>query len=521
MHRYKLWLVLVCSMLAAAAVAASAGGAPNTIYFQLNAQSFGNEFGGASPERAVQTAGTTWAWSAGMRRHYAYTGTTTWAGCGLFNPNHIYAVPGIDPADPFTLGYFNYCPIGGWEIRNFLDSAEFTLGIPSLSQIDFQAHIQHELGHDTTPFHASGSDCVMVSSMSTGTRKRWFCTEDIENIAGNGHGHARAETFYATSSAASWPQVGATGWTVPQFGAQFFYGFGLGALTRGNSGSTTERTFVVSTSSSLHGMQRCDNNAVCVDIPGLTALESLHRPTVTYDFRRGRYWLFWLIKAGDQVQYATSTNGSDFSYHGSVGDPAIRSRVPVSATYDNISDKVLVAYSNFAGNMGTNSFGAATFDSALTSISASTPGGAWAMSTLLPNRQTDMPPVIACENSVVTYRCQLARQSPTSDRRIVTWRLGLDVAAQVVGLTDDIDTGGLTNYPIALTSNGPTMSGNFALVVSGAAETNSMWYLEKKYASSSWSSWNIIQSIPSTYLGPQIGIKEGTNNYELIYAKFP
>lgn len=536
-------LGLLAVVVSLVALASANSGPPTGIPYRINTPSLTSTgaFGGSDPTRAVELAGHSWLWSAGARRFYVSDGQTSAAGCGFLNPNHVFGNPSLNPFDPTLLAHFFYCPSGGWIIEVFLPSPgasgqglTWTLSAtPSNSQFDFQTLMQHEFGHDTTPFHLNNQACVMNATLGVGQRRRTFCAGDIETVAGNGHGHARALASDALSTS-SWPLPGTTGWNWWPQGSGFDYGMGFGAYQRGvGSGMPVDRLFKARSDSSGHGLQSCTVPGACVDVTGVPTGTVLRSPSAAFDYARNVWWLFWFDN-DDRIFAAKSSNGVNFTNYGAITafkwvlvngawvnqQSTPRSRLSVGAAYNQVNDQIVVAYSNWASVVGTTSNeGGGTYN-----VNFVTFGAGWPFSSVWKGPfgtgvSSDMPPAIACENSYVYNNCQLLISEPSSpNRSILSWQADFLVNGELRATTAAVDTGGWSFYPPSLTSQGPTSSGWMVGTVSGAGPCGSVWIIQKKWVNNSWSGWMNVPSSGCTIFGPRIGVSEVGLSYGLMYG---
>lgn len=534
---------LTSTLLALVALGSTNVGAPSVVRYRINTPSLTSSgaFGGSDPTRAIELAGHSWLWSAGARRYFASEGQTTSAGCGFFNPNHVFGVPGFDPLNPSQLGFFFYCPLGGWIIQNWMGApanacsgCSWTLSAtPTTQQWDFQAHIQHEFGHDTTPFHVNNPQCVMNASLGSGDRRRWFCSDDIETVAGNGHGHATSSTTDALSVSA-WPFPGTSGWYWWPNGSGFEYGLGFGGYQRGRSGGTSvDKFFKSDTRTASHPIQSCAVPGVCVGVTGLgtNGTQVIHAPAAAFDYSRNVWWIFWL-DSWDRINAAKSADGVNFTNYGTVlaskwvfvngvwvnqlSNPT--SRVPVGASYNQVNDQLVIAYSNWAGVSGSNS-GGRTFDINFLTFNAASPtSSVWSgpFSTAV---RSDMPPAVGCENAYTYYNCQLLTSEATNpSRSVFAWGADFYSSGELRATTVAQDTGGLSNYPPSLTFAGPTSAGRMVGAVSGASLCGDVWLIHKKWANDPWTGWQVINGGSCTVFGPRIGVSEESQSYGIVHG---
>lgn len=503
----------------------------STETYLINAASFGNEFGTASPVRVIEHAARQWTWAGGARVALENAGSTAATGCALFSPNHVYGVQGCDPSDPppgcTTLADFSpggsVCVFGGFAVRVWLGGEDFSLAPTTALQMDFQIVMQHELGHFYLYDHVEvDSTCIMHADtlLSEGNRQRYFCGTEID-LAGDYVGHPWAYPYYMRSS--SWPLPSGSGWSAPlPAGTQF--GFGMADAFR-TENSTAAPMFFGNISSLPHDPKVCpDYRSACTPTNIVSNSLTQTKPSVAYDWTRSRWWVAYQDGYNGYVGYATSTDLLNWTAHGAVRNSSgmpIPTRTPVGIAYDAFSDHVVVVFTTWLPYNQyppcPSAFGC-TNDQRFVTIGAGVPGSTWQGAFALTGMQGSGPPAVACENSSAYYECQVLTVGVDPNRHIWSYRFCLDSAGNHCGTSGAVDTGGWTDYPIGLTFNGQNANGYWVAAVTGASLSNVIYINQKRNVIDAWGGWVPVAGSTTSRLGPVIRIRAADQSYELLYA---
>lgn len=488
----------------------------------VNLASFGNEFGGEDPRNVIRTAMTSWTAYAGGRETFHVDQVTTNAGCGWFGTKpHIYGTTALDcaPECPLTcdctLAVRQGCFLGGWVIAVYINNRQFSLFPMTSGQTDFQHVIQHELGHKWTG-HIDDDTCVMNSSPAVeNAAQRYFCNGDLAALRANpdiGTEQIRKATNLV------WPTPDDTSWS--SVGLSVNSGRGFASLLRGvtdyivETGVNTNITTMVDYYGNGGGLPSFANTSL--------------RPGSAYDPIRARHWIFTVdsyyniivlyYQNGAWTTVGTMSNGS----------ASPRTRVPPTATYDHLTDSIVVAFNNWGGTKAyppcPGPFGCSgDLNVAVLSASGPTPIGSI---TRFGNSLGSWSvagwgtPTVACDDvrDPSGFQCEVVLSSLNQFRLIEGQRFGVSLSRTVTGWSSNYNLGDATGYPISM-HNVPGSD----FVVLMVSFDNLVHLKTKPWIGSPWGpTWFALVTGGTTYLETKTGAEirargGGINSYDIIY----
>lgn len=512
----------IAALLVAAVTAFVGAGAeaqPVDVDLYVNISSFGNEFGGISPQRVIEAATRSWLWGANAGVHYSFAGTTTDAGCSIGNSSHIFAESGCHPDDPDDFGsacitladYYN-CPFGGMRVRVWLGSTTFALGNPTASLHDFQTIIQHEIGHDWTSPHINTegiSGCVMGEGLGSRdvSRRGGYCRAEMNALIGDWDWDVMSLPVNLLSSPATADP--GTSWSSISISPAITGGRGFVSFERAVF-SIPDRLFFTDVTST--GTQRQSNYPTT----GVSAISGAaqSQPTTAFDFTRNRSWRFY------RTASSSTPNGVDFSVgttSGTWGTPAavltgpsgprIATRMPVGAAYDVYSDRIIVVYTDWVSE-GSTLAGRLRY----TSFPASGTGS-WSSVVTFAGASSVGPPAIACEDSAHARNCSILHVGTDEWRRIWGINFGINTDGSLFSAEGIGTTGDYTDFPIGIAFSGIGKVSRMTAVFRG---NDGKIRISRKVNAAD--KWPFSSAMPNSigWGGPVV--KRGSSNFHLMFT---
>jgi hypothetical protein len=535
---------------------ASPGMGLTTEDFRINVGSFSNVtfVGGTSPTRAIEQAATKWRGLGGLAWHFRHAGSTTNAGCGLANSNHIYAVPGcnldeerangIDDCN--VLAKYEDCPFGGWrvvvfvggstETRQCFDSGgnpigcprhAFSLGEPaSLSNnevFDLETVIQHELGHRGSGSLANvghidpGIPCTMNQIfLEASTTQRQFCKQEIDAYSGSGnfgHEYLRVEGYTFA------------GYPAPTNSLALFTmnpaltvaaGTGLSAVRAERLGVLTQR-FFDSDRTAIWG-----TSYPTASTSASNSFASYHRPTVVFDPIAGRWHMFFVEAVGQgpfgrrRIMWSTSTTvdaigtWSNPVAVGSASSTAV-SRFPPGAAFDHCSGRLVLLYGDERTETSSR-----LMRTSISGASATGGAGTWLSPVEIVGESVNGPPALACENSCASRNCEVFLPGTDASRRIWNFGIGFNSNGTIFSKSQTWNTGGWTDFHLGVTDPGTTQAGDFVAVHRGT--DGLIYFMSKANASANWPAWTQTTAAVGVS-GIGVGVSNTTSNYHVLFGR--
>lgn len=499
--------------------------APGTVISEavdVNVLSFGNEFGGQDPRNVIRTAMKAWTAYAGSRDTFHVDQDTANAGCGWFGTKpHIFGstramcTPQCPNTCDCVLAVRTDCFFGGWVIEVFPNNETFSLFPTSSSEADFQALIQHELGHKWLG-HYDDDTCVMnTNAIPEDAAQRYFCNSELSAL------HANPDLGTATIRKATnlaWPTPDPVSWSSVDLSVAS--GRSFASLMRGTTDYIAKAGINVATTSML------DYFGSGGALPSTG--DSSFRPGTAYDPLRGRHWVF-TVNANYNIVVLYYQNGA-WTTVGTMsnGSSTPQTRVPVGATYDHVTDSIVVAFASWrnfeAYPWCPGPFGC-TGDLNVATLNASVPSSIVSITRFGTSLNGWSiagwgSPAVACDDvrDASGFQCEVLLSSLNSFRLIEGQRFGISASRVVTGWSSNYNLEDATGYPISV-HNVPGSS--FVAIMVGL--DNIIRLKTKSGIGSVWSpTWTALvtgggTAYMETKTGAEIRARGGVNSYDIIY----
>lgn len=544
-------LLLACLSLSAPAFANATSTDARTADYYINQTSFDAIYGVSTANvllRAIRSTTT----SGGSSQAFHNSGTTNDTGCGLLAPNHVWASSVCPWWGCGDQGVWTPCPNGHWQITIYINGGTvrqpLALTTPTFfNGPDLDNTVSHEFIHAAGVGHI---DTEVPCNMNGGSapdagvwpsiNQRTFCESEMSamwHTRGVGKILRAARPDYTTP-----PPTNPASWT--ELGTCTNFGIGMGDIQRGQlpGGAARDGMVIATTISSFHqplvfdyDTFNCSNNQV-------TTSGMHRRPTLAYDPTRKRWWVFahWSAMPNNVWVYVSS-DFANWTPAGQLSDAvfgAASTREAVAATYDPISDQIIVALNDYTvRDVSACYANGCTGDLVVMRAAAgsSTPVTWTGRTRLHPSDPTSTtpgyravgPPALACESVAFSGKqCDLVFTANDSSRNLAGLKLGFDpVTKAFTGVSTPYYFGGAaTPNPISITAlqGGGGNPPQTALAITGMDDRI---YVTWKTAGTNWTAPNywqpfaLITPSQKTYMGP---ILRGRNlsNWELYFAKW-
>ena len=524
-------LVGMLGLLGSTPIAAAQCNVPGAICqvpYYIDVQSFDNLFpANTAPERIVEDAARQWNWAGGSRDALDYVGSTTNdtnsadGGCPYDsngnNYNVIYATPSLSGGGwcayttPCQQSWHFSIQVWPQDCAGMQITDNATAG-----EVDLQNVVEHEFGHalglkhqdpPQTACDSATPWCMMNPHPCPNDRsRRFFCQQEIDAASAQ-DGVASAAPYWLLQPN-GWPSFSTTGWETGAVNQDPSYGYGVGAISPADIDRVFFWTDVTTTE---HPVEYCypyvDQfiNSPCTPT-AIPYSSSEMRPAVAYDTTRGNWWVFWRDRPGSlsntdtEIIYSVSSDLINWSTPADLVfglyQPVPLSRLPVGATYDWLTDSIVVVFANWnqgdtSGNGDftcTNAYGCSG-ELNLTTIAAGsgsprTFNGPWDLGVM-----ATTSPAVACEYSGDCHECQVLLNGETPHRNVLAFQFCLDTGGVLCSynvceedpITAVWDSEGWTDDPIGLTFNGTNRQGYFVAMITEANPQGYVSYMEKQY----------------------------------------
>ncbi len=193
------------------------------------------------------------------------------------------------------------------------------------------------------------------------------------------------------------------------------------------------------------------------------------------------------------------------------GGSDIITRVPVAASYDYYSDRIVVMFVGWGSFNETGSLH-------IVSIPAGTPGGTWSNTVDLTGWSSVGPPAISCENTSYACNCQGLNTGTDAQRRLWDFGFALNTDGSLYKSCGYGTSGAETNFPPSISSGGVGGVGYFVEAHHGL--DGHVYVRSKQVASDSWGPWTSILGSTGAS-GTPVRVSDYYGNYQVLHAPGP
>lgn len=552
---------LLATMLLLSLSAGTVTGVPIVMQYSINTASFSPLFGATNPSRAIQYAVQQWAAYGGSRIFFELTGSTTQNGCASvpFPSNHFVGVNGTILGDTNCgIGAQNTPCWNGSFVIEVPSCPNYTLGAPivtpppnPISQSDFHEVVVHEIGH-TVLYYGSGvanghvpvsgnpdDQCVMDPtgvSVFTG-----FCSVEAEAVGGVGPvwGDGYLNTTLGVANSAGFPSPTSFGATSASSQSVGVGGFDF---QRGKQGSSVKNLIAANVASiEPHRAQTCEANGACSTSAGSVLNgTNLASPALVHDTRRNQWWMIARNSAHNNYAYLYkgATSGTPMSWTSFGAIPDIITMYPVAATYDYLSDSIVVVWNNGRGDVpsiptqpgtsldctrragglgGTQPFGCQ--GEFLVTLLEPVNGANVHTSRFLNGSAGVIgytglgAPAVVCERDGY-HQCEAFVVSRDGNREIVSWRFQL-FSRYLAGYQAQLVSGGTTDLPIHVSTRALDGTGAVVQSVLGSGD-RAVYFRSRICPACNWTGWVNAYPGVKAVTAPKVSLGAVSNEYKLV-----